>query len=94
MEIQENKTILLSDGCKYFILKKFLYEGKEFLFALRLGENAKILVLEKIFDKTRTITDDNEIEQLIKLLFADEEFKQQYNEDVKKFLEIYKKSKK
>ena len=43
MEIQENKTILLSDGCKYFILKKFLYEGKEFLFALRLGENGKNL---------------------------------------------------
>ena len=94
MEIQENKTILLSDGCKYFILKKFLYVGKEFLFALRLGENPKILVLEKISDKIRTITDDNETELLIKLLFTDEEFKKQYNKDVKKFLEIYNKQKK
>ena len=50
--------------------------------------------MEKILDKIRVITDDNETEQLIKLLFADEEFKKQYNEDVKKFLELYNKQKK
>ena len=90
MEISENKTILLSDGNKYLVLKILKIESNEYIITLKITNGGDILVFNRFENKLKVVDDESTIDLVLNTLLNDKEFKTKYTENYKKFIELLK----
>ena len=90
MEISENKTILLSDGNKYLVLKILKIESNEYIITLKITNGGDILVFNRFENKLKVVDDESTIDLVLNTLLNDKEFKTKYTENYNKFVELLK----